>query len=65
MAKRLTDALDAWDVLSPGAWDNELSGTSVGGWYAVSNERGIVAYFGSEEDACRFRLNEVNRLLNG
>lgn len=35
------------------------------GWYAVSNTHGIIAYFGTESDALRFRLNEINRELNG
>lgn len=34
-------------------------------WYAVSNTHGIIAYFGSESDALRFRLGEINRELNG
>jgi len=34
-------------------------------WYTVSNTRGIIAYFGSESDALRFRLGEINRRLNG
>ncbi len=37
------------------------------GWFAVHTDKagGIVAYFANEDDACRFRLAEVNRLLNG
>lgn len=34
-------------------------------WYAVSNTHGIIAYFGNESDALRFRLGEINRELNG
>lgn len=35
------------------------------GWYGVSNDKGIIAYFGDESDALRFRLGEINRELNG
>lgn len=36
------------------------------GWFAVSRDDrgGIIAYFEHEDDACRFRLAEVNRLVN-
>lgn len=34
------------------------------GWWAVANTNGIVAYFFRETDACRFRLDYINRLLN-
>jgi len=33
-------------------------------WFGVSDERGIIAYFGSETDALRFRLDLINRRLN-
>lgn len=33
-------------------------------WYGVANEDGIIAYFGREEDAFRFRLDYINGLLN-
>lgn len=33
-------------------------------WWAVEND-GVVAYFKSDADACRFRLAEINRALNG
>lgn len=41
----------------------DLSGLM--GWYYVANEHGACAYFGSETDALRFRLAEINRRLNG
>lgn len=50
----LEKALEIWEVNPPG---HE-------GWWAVSNQDGIVAYFKSEIDACRYRLSEVNRMLN-
>jgi len=33
-------------------------------WYTVSTDLGIIAYFGNEMDACSFRLNYINRILN-
>ena len=44
-------------------WENDVRGLE--NWWAVSNENGIIAYFGKEEDAFRFRLAEINRALNG
>jgi hypothetical protein len=60
----LEDLLESWQVHFPGGWENENSAT-LGGWYAVSNDDGIIAYFGNEADAFRFRLAEINRVLNG
>ena len=60
--KDLDYALDVWRVEPQVERDDP---SSVLGWYPVSNESGIVAYFGSEAAACRFRLVEVNRTLNG
>ena len=61
-AKTLGEMLDVWSVHEPGMWDND---DGPEGWFAVSNNDGIVAYFGKEEDAFRFRLAEINRELNG
>jgi hypothetical protein len=58
----LDDLLDSWAVMPPGLWENE-SGPKE--WYAVCNDDGIIAYFANESDAHRFRLSEVNRVLNG
>ena len=58
----LDDLLQVWCVDAPGLWEND---TGPKGWWAVSNDEGIVAYFGSEADAFRFRLAEINRALNG
>ena len=33
-------------------------------WYRVVNTDGIIAYFGHEKDACRFRLDYINNLMN-
>lgn len=58
----LDDLLEIWSVLAPGHWDNEQGPKD---WYAVCNDVGIIAYFGDEADANRFRLAEINRILNG
>ena len=50
------EILDTWQVHEPGDWQND---TGPEGWYAVSNDNGIVAYFGRESDAYRFRWNEI------
>lgn len=48
---------------------NETNGgglTAVLGWYYVStDDDGIIAYFMNESDALRFRISEINRILNG
>ena len=59
----LDDLLEEWQILFPGCWENNVKGLEE--WYAVSNNYGIVAYFGNESDALRFRLSEINRVLNG
>jgi hypothetical protein len=53
--------LEEWSVLSSGQWVNDQGPR---GWWAVCNDKGIVAYFGDETDAFRFRLSEINRALN-
>jgi hypothetical protein len=58
----LDDLLEAWTVYEPGMWEN-ADGPE--GWWAVGNNEGIVAYFGAAKDAFRFRLAEINRILNG
>lgn len=60
--KSLDEALDEWSVHDPEMWENDEGPK---GWWAVSNNDGIVAYFGEERDAFRFRLSEINRILNG
>jgi len=58
----LNALLDDVQVDAPGLWRND-DGPS--GWWAVStDDDGIIAYFHKEEDACRFRLNYINTLLN-
>lgn len=57
----LDELLETWSVYPPGSWENE---TGPAEWYAVANNNGIVAYFGKETDAYRFRLDAINRALN-
>lgn len=61
MEKSLEEWLEAVDVLDPGMWEND---TGPENWYAVANDDGIIAYFGEERDAYRFRLDYINRQLN-
>lgn len=42
--------------------DKELTGLI--GWYYVSNEEGVIAYFGKERQALHFRLSLINARLN-
>ena len=42
----------------------EVAGLIPKGWYAVITDDGIVAYFATENDALRFRLDLINRHLN-
>lgn len=58
----LDQALRSVTVLEWGEWWNQ---TGPPDWYAVDVNGEIVAYFGNEEDAYRFRLAEVNRMVNG
>lgn len=43
-------------------WKNQTKGLD--GWFAVCTDLGIIAYFGNEAEAFRFRLDYINRLLN-
>jgi hypothetical protein len=62
----LDELLDVWAVHNPGMWENELS-SLLKDWFAVSSDDagGIVAYFAEEKDAYRYRLDQINRELNG
>ena len=61
--KTIDELLEEVIVLPPGMWENDVS-ELLSDWYAVANEEGIIAYFGREEDAFRFRLDYINGLLN-
>lgn len=60
--KSLEHLLEVWSVLFAGVWENEEGPK---GWYAVCNDNGIIAYFADEKSAFRFRLSEINRVMNG
>lgn len=62
--KVLDGMLERWTVHDD--WDNEQTAAKEQwqGWYAVSNDDGIVAYFGDRDDAYRWRLSMINRDLN-
>lgn len=62
-ARSFTDWLEAVEVCAPGMWENDNSAT-LGHWFAVCNDEGIIAYFGDEADAFRFRLDYINRQMN-
>ena len=60
--KSLDDWLEHVAVHSPGMWKNDVGPLD---WYAVSDDDlSIIAYFASEVDAYRFRLDYINRQLN-
>lgn len=67
MANVLDLLLEDVQVEPPGTTDApEVNGPkTMRDWWAVStSELGIIAYFANEADACRFRLDYINGLLN-
>jgi hypothetical protein len=58
----IEELLEEISVMEPGLWENDISDKL--DWWAVSSDLGIIAYFGSELDAFRFRLDYINRILN-
>jgi hypothetical protein len=63
MAGELETQLKIWTVLDPGQWP-ENEGPK-GWWFAVHDGERAVAYFRDIRSARRFRLAEVNRIMNG
>ena len=61
MSISLDELLELVQVDEPYMWENEVGPK---GWYAVSNDEGIIAYFCNAVDAYRFRLDYINRQLN-
>lgn len=53
--------LEEYCVEKPGEWRNDHGPKN---WYGVSNNDGIIAYFGDETDAFRFRISCINARLN-
>ena len=43
-------------------WENQTTGLD--GWFAVATDLGIIAYFGEEAEAYKFRLDYINRIMN-
>lgn len=62
----LEDAMDFVQVHPPGTWESTVLGNGEEFLFAVSTATdNIVGYFYDEALANRFRLDLVNRLLNG
>jgi len=64
----LDDLLERISVMSPGQLEPDIDhGTAdhPRGWRGVVNEYGVIAYFGDENEAFRYRLDLINRRLNG
>ncbi len=59
--RNIIEWLDAVQVCAPGMWENDQGPSD---WFAVVNDDGIIAYFGDETDALRFRLDYINRQMN-
>lgn len=60
--KDLNEWLEDVHVDWPDGWENSEGPK---GWWAVSTGNdGIIAYFCSEVDAFRFRLDYINRIMN-
>jgi hypothetical protein len=57
----LSYLLDAVSVCEPGTWENDDGPAE---WWAVSTNKGIVAYFGNASHAFAFRLWLINATLN-
>lgn len=65
---KIDDLLEEYSVMEVDDMMNEANDgklTGIMGWWAVVDDNGAYAYFGKEEDAFRFRLDEINRRLNG
>jgi hypothetical protein len=62
----LDQALDAYGVMAVDAMDERTRDEqNLDGWYAVVDDEGINAYFSTLKAALRWRLAEINRVLNG
>jgi hypothetical protein len=59
--KTLEELLQDISVVDPGQWENNAGPR---GWFAVTDDSGIIAYFGSEDAALFFRLALINARLN-
>ncbi len=61
----LESALDHVSVHAPCQWDNAARPHLSGWWAVATDDHGIVAYFDNEREALRYRLDLINRWLNG
>lgn len=57
----LDTLLEEISVLDPEGWENTEGPQN---WYAVCDDKGIIAYFSTEEHAFNFRLSLINARLN-
>lgn len=61
----LDELLDEVQVQEIDEEVSEINNTNgIIGWFGVANDKGIIAYFGDERDAFRFRLDYINQILN-
>lgn len=44
--------------------DEGIGTKGLDGWYGVVTDIGIIAYFGEEAEAYKFRLDYISRILN-
>lgn len=58
----LLDAIQVEEINSELAI--EMDNRAMLGWWLVTRESGVIAYFTVEADAFRFRLDYINRILN-
>ncbi len=62
----IDDALEKWIVENCDEVNDAMRNDPpiLPGWFGVSNNDGIIAYFNTEAAAFRHRLAEINRELN-
>ena len=58
--KTLDELFEEISVLDE--WENQTTGLD--GWFAVATDLGIIAYFGNDTEAYKFRLDYINRIVN-
>jgi hypothetical protein len=63
--KTFEQLVEEYHVEFSGMWENELSqvNSPISEWHGVSNDDGIIAYFGESDDAILFREAKINRIL--
>jgi len=58
------DDVDVIDVSMLDNYEEVPAHLHMKGWYAVETDQGIIAYFAEEQEANRYRLDYINRILN-